>query len=38
MQPQVGKDKSYKCATFVTLAYTKGIWGQEFETFSPTPS
>ncbi len=38
MQPQVGRDKSYKCATFATLAYTEGIWGQEFETFSPTPS
>jgi len=38
MQLQMGKNKSYKCATFITLAYTKGIWGQEFETFSLTPS
>lgn len=38
MQPQVGRDKSYKCATFATLAYTESIWGEEFETFSPTPS
>ncbi len=38
MQPQVGRNKSCKCATFVTLAYTEGIWGQEFETFSPTSS
>ncbi len=38
MQPEVGRDKSYKCATFPTLANTEGSWGQEFETFSPTPS
>ncbi len=28
MQPQVVRDKNWKCATFVTLAYVEGTWGQ----------